>query len=76
MAKKLLMIDHIFSCVSKDERFVSISHDLEVFNAEHEKEQATPKPSVLKKNVRRHRKEVKLNLLKPKLEKTHEEKEG
>jgi hypothetical protein len=69
MAKKQLMIDRLFSCISKEERFETIIHDLEVFNAEKEKEQAAASSSVPKRHVGRPRKEAHIHLLKPKVEK-------
>jgi hypothetical protein len=33
MVKKQLMINHMFNSINNDERFVFISHDLDVFNA-------------------------------------------
>ena len=65
MAKQL-MINHMFSSISKDERFVSISQDLEALNAHLEKEKALAKPTMPMRSVECPRNEVKLYLLKPK----------
>jgi hypothetical protein len=55
--KKQLMIDYMFNCVSKEERFETIIHDLEVLNIE-KKEHATPSSLVPKRNVGCPRKDV------------------
>ena len=68
MAKQLL-INHMFSSISKDERFLSISQDVTALNADLEKEKAVAKPTMPKRSVGRPRKKVKLHLLKSKLEK-------
>jgi hypothetical protein len=65
---KQLMISSLFSTISKDERFQSIFHDLEMFKAAVDKEQALPKASASKRSVGRPKKEVHSQLLKPKLE--------
>jgi uncharacterized protein (UPF0212 family) len=69
MAKHQLMIDIMFSSISKTEKFVFILYDLEVFNAKLEKERALLKSLVAKKIVGHSIKEIKLHLLVPKLEK-------
>jgi hypothetical protein len=63
------MIDRLFSCISKEERFESIIHDLEVFNVEKEKEQAAASSSLPKRRLGRPRKEEHIHLLKRKVEK-------
>ena len=68
MAKQL-MINQMFSSINKDEIFASISQDVEALNADLEKEKALPKPTMPERGVGRLSKEVKLHLLKPKLEK-------
>jgi hypothetical protein len=73
MAKKQLIIDHMFRCISKEERFDTIIHDLEVLNSEKEKEQTIGVP---KRSVGRPRKEVKMHLLKPKVEKSMKKKKA
>jgi hypothetical protein len=60
----------MFSCVSKEERFFTIIHNLEVLNAEKKKEQATALSSMSKRRVGHSRKEIKLHLFKPKVEKS------
>ena len=67
MAKQL-MINHMYSSISKDERFVSISQDLEALNVHLEKAKAMSKPTMPKRSIGCLRKDVKLHLLKPKLE--------
>jgi hypothetical protein len=54
---------------NKDKRFVAISHDLEVFNIELEKDWTLLQPLVPKKSIGRQRKEVKFHLHTPILEK-------
>ena len=68
MAKQL-MINQMFSSINKDERFASISQDVEALNADLEKEKALAKPTMPKRGVGCPRKEVKVHLLKSKLEK-------
>ena len=63
------MINHMFSSINKDERFLSIFQDVEALNADLEKEKALAKPTIPKRSVGRPTKEVKLHLLKSKLEK-------
>jgi hypothetical protein len=70
------MIDHLFSCISKEERFMTIIHDLEVLNAEKEKEQATPSSLLPKRCIGRPREEVHMYLLKSKVEKVMKKGKG
>jgi hypothetical protein len=60
MANKQLMINNLFSTISKNERFYSIFHDLEMFKAAVDKEQALQKASASKKKVGHPKKEVHL----------------
>ena len=67
MAKQL-MINHMFSSISKDEIFVSISQDLEALNANLKKEKTLAKPTMPRTSVGHSRKKVKLHLLKSKFQ--------